>query len=39
MNNMTIPLHVYYNYQKFDYTGKLIVRLDNKGFSLPFVPK
>lgn len=39
MKEINIPLHVYYNYLKFDYTGKLIVRVENKSFSIPFVPK
>lgn len=39
MNEMKIPLTVYYSYEKFDYTGKLVIRTENKSCSFPFVPK
>lgn len=39
MNEVKIPISVYYSYEKYDYTGKLISRTDNKNCSLPFVPK
>lgn len=39
INEIKIPLTVYYSYEKYDYTGKFVARTDNKSHSFPFVPK